>query len=71
MYVDDSVTGKNDNKQAYNLYLKSKDILKEKRFLSPQVCNQCSLSIYDSLGFIFPVDIRFKMLFQKLFEKGH
>ena len=29
MYVDDILSGERDEEQAYNLYLKSKDILKE------------------------------------------
>ena len=46
MYVDDVVTGEGDKEQAYDLYLKSKDILKEGGFnLRKFVTNAPSLQL--------------------------
>ncbi|GFX37075.1 integrase catalytic domain-containing protein [Trichonephila clavipes] len=67
-YVDDLVTGEDDAKSAFDLSSKAAKIMSEAGMnLRKWISNDCR--IFDPLGFASPFTIRFKILFQEIWQR--
>ncbi|GFU08924.1 integrase catalytic domain-containing protein [Trichonephila clavipes] len=67
-YVEDLVTGEDDAKSAFDLSSKAAKIMSEAGMnLRKWISNDCR--IFDPLGFASPFTIRFKILFQEIWQR--